>query len=124
MKKYLTKKNILLTLLLAFIVMQFFPIDKTNPPVDKRKDFLEITKPPAVIANHIKTMCYDCHSHESIYPWYTNIAPFSWRIESHIEHGLEHLNFSLWGDYHKSHRLQKLDQCVDMCSKYWMPTLD
>ncbi len=124
MKKYLTKRNILLTLLLAFIIIQFFPIDKTNPPIELNKDFIEITQPPAKIASDLKTMCYDCHSHETRYPWYTNIAPFSWRIKGHIDNGLKHLNFSLWSDYNEEQRLHKLDECVDMCTKHWMPTLD
>ena len=64
MKKYLTKRNILLSLLLAFIVMQFFPIDKTNPPVELENDFIKLTEPPTEIAANIKTMCYDCQSHE------------------------------------------------------------
>jgi len=124
MKKYLSKRNILLTLLLAFIVMQFFPIDKTNPPVEIEKDFIKLTNPPAHIASNLKTMCYDCHSYETRYPWYTNIAPFSWRIKGHIDNGLKKLNFSNWSDYEEKKRLHKLDECVDMCTKHWMPTLD
>ena len=124
MKKYLTKRNILLSLLLAFIVMQFFPIDKTNPPVELENDFIKLTEPPTEIAANMKTMCYDCHSHESRYPWYTNIAPFSWRIKSHIDNGRKHLNFSLWGNYSDKKRAHKLEECIDMTIKHWMPTLD
>lgn len=124
MKKYLSKRNILLTLLLAFLAMQFFRIDTTNPPVELEKDFIQLTQPPAEIAANLKTMCYDCHSHESRYPWYTNIAPFSWRIKSHIDNGRKHLNFSLWGDYPEKRAAHKLDECVDMTTKHWMPTLD
>ena len=124
MKKYLNKRNILLSLLLAFIVMQFFPIDKTNPPVELENDFIKLTEPPTEIAANIKTMCYDCHSHESHYPWYTNIAPFSWRIKSHIDNGRKHLNFSLWGNYSDKKRVHKLEECIDMTTKHWMPTLD
>ena len=124
MKRYLTKRNILLPLLLIFIAMQFFAIDKTNPPVELEKDFLQLTQPPDEIAANMKTMCYDCHSHESRYPWYTNIAPFSWRIKSHIDNGRKHLNFSLWGDYSEKKAAHKLDECIDMTTKHWMPTLD
>ena len=124
MKKYLSKRNILLALLLAFIVMQFFPIDKTNPKIEKNKDFIEITQPTPEIAKNLRAQCYDCHSHETTYPWYTSIAPFSWRIKSHIDNGRKHLNFSLWSDYNEEQRLHKLDECVDMCTKHWMPTLD
>lgn len=124
MKKHLTKRNILFALLLVFVVIQFFPIDKTNPPIELNKDFIQITQPSPEVASNIKTMCYDCHSHETRYPWYTNIAPFSWRIKSHIDNGRKHLNFSIWGDYPQKKRAHKLDECVDMSTKHWMPTLD
>lgn len=124
MKKHLTRRNILLALLVAFIAMQFSPIDKTNPPVDLDKDFIQITQPPTKIAKNIKTMCYDCHSHEVSYPWYSNIAPFSWRIKGHIDHGIQHLNFSLWEVYPPKKATHKLKECVEMCEKHWMPTLD
>lgn len=41
-----------------------------------------------------KRACFDCHSNETRWPWYSNIAPLSWRIFHHVEEGREHLNFS------------------------------
>jgi hypothetical protein len=41
--------------------------------------------------------CFDCHSNETSWPWYSNIAPFSWRLQNHVDEGRDKLNFSEWG---------------------------
>ena len=88
------KKRILFYALLALlIILQFFPIDKTNPSVDPAKDFLSVVETPAPIAEMIRNACYDCHSHETKYPSYASIAPLSFWIKGHINNGREHLNF-------------------------------
>ena len=121
MKKYV--KYIGVALVIFLVVAQFFPIDKTNPPVDMSKDFISITNPPAQIAEHIKVACYDCHSHHAKYPWYTDVAPVSWWIKGHINNGMKHLNYSLWGDYSQEKKDHKLDECIDFVEKNWMPLL-
>lgn len=40
--------------------------------------------------------CYDCHSNETTWPWYSNVAPFSWLVQDHVDDGRETLNFSEW----------------------------
>lgn len=111
----------LIALLVALAVMQFFPIDKTNPPVDPEKDYITMTNPPAQMANLIKAACYDCHSDEVKYPWYTNVAPLSYWIKGHIDNGRKKLNFSVWGDYKASKQEHKLEECVEFVEETKMP---
>ncbi len=82
-------KRTLLIFLILFIVMQFIQTEKTDEQVDKS---LEIKADEQVITI-FKNACYDCHSNEVKYPWYSNIAPFSWVISTHIEEGKKALNF-------------------------------
>ncbi len=77
-------KKILIILLVAFVIIQFFPIDKTNPPVNKGMDFLRIKDTPENVAKIISNSCYDCHSNETKYPLYSSIAPSSWFLKNHI----------------------------------------
>lgn len=114
-------KYILITLLAVFVIMQFFRIDKTNPKIEKDKDFIAIANPPADIEKMIRTACYDCHSHHTEYPWYSNIAPVSWFLADHIEEGREHLNFSIWGDYDEDKRNHKLHECEEEVEHKEMP---
>jgi len=43
-----------------------------------------------------KRACFDCHSNETVWPWYSNIAPVSWLVQNDVDGGREHLNFSEW----------------------------
>ena len=88
-------KRALLIFLIIFVVMQFIRPNKENSAVDKN---LEI-KAPLEVMNILKTSCFDCHSNEVVYPWYSSIAPFSWVISTHINNGKKALNFSTWENY-------------------------
>lgn len=114
-------KKILIALLVGFIIIQFFPIDKTNPPVNKGMDFLVIKKTPEDITALVRNSCYDCHSNESKYPWYSNIAPFSWLLKNHIDEGRHELNFSLFSTYEPKRQARKLQESIEMIEQDEMP---
>lgn len=114
-------KKMLVVLLVAFIIIQFFPIDKTNPPVDAGMDFLKIKKTPEPIAKIISTSCYDCHSNETKYPWYFSIAPASWFLQNHVKEGRKHLNFSTFAMYEPKRQIKKMEECVELIEKHEMP---
>ena len=117
----LKRKHILPILGIVFILIQFIRIDKTNPPIDPKLDFISTMNTPEDVGNKIVAACYDCHSHDSKYPWYTNIAPVSWWIKGHINGGRKHLNFSTWKEYSNGKQEHKLEECVEMLEKKWMP---
>ena len=121
MKKYLTKKNIAIFLVFLFLAIQSIRIDKTTEPVNPATDFIALTVANTEIAGMLKTACYDCHSNQPTYPWYTNIAPVSWWIKHHIDEGSHHLNFSIWGTYKEKRKNHKLDECVEMVEEGEMP---
>ena len=76
-----------------FVLIQAVPYGRnhTNPPVSKEPAWdSPQTRAYAVGA------CFDCHSNETKWPWYTNIAPFSWLTQSDVESGRQTLNFSEW----------------------------
>jgi hypothetical protein len=114
-------KKIIVIVLVAFIMIQFFPIDKTNPPATPGMDFLRIKDTPPEIAKIISTSCYDCHSNETKYPWYSSIAPSSWFVKNHIVEGRKHLNFSTFAVYEPKRQAHKLEECIEMIEKKEMP---
>jgi hypothetical protein len=69
---------------------QFVPVDRSNPPV--RRD---VGAPPAVAAL-LRAACYDCHSRETRWPWYSRVAPVSWLVADHVKEGRRELDFSDW----------------------------
>ena len=80
-------------LLVAFVLIQFVPYgrDHSNPPVTAEYPW-KSAEAKAVAEG----ACYDCHSNETAWPWYTNVAPSSWLVQRDVEEGRENLNFSEW----------------------------
>jgi len=114
-------KKTLLILAFIFIFIQFFQIDKTNPPVNEGMDFLRIKDTPEPIAKIIRNSCYDCHSNESKYPFYSNIQPFAWLLKNHIDEGRQELNFSVFATYEKKRQAHKLEESAEMVEQKEMP---
>lgn len=114
-------KIISISIVVILIIIQFFRIDKTNPETIPEKDFLISTKAPQEISNMIKTSCYDCHSNETVYPWYSNLAPISWMLSSHIEEARGTFNFSEWGDYTYENKIAIFEGCIEMIEEREMP---
>ena len=114
-------KKIIIALLVAFVIIQFFRIDTSNPPVNKGMDFLTIKNTPPELAKAIRTSCYDCHSNESVYPWYSNIQPVAWWLQDHIEEGRKELNFSTFSTYEPKRQAHKLEEAAEQIEKGDMP---
>ncbi len=115
MKKYLY------AIFFALIMIQFFQIDKVNPPTNDGMDFLNIKKTPEKLAQQIRSSCYDCHSNETQYPWYASIQPFGWFLQNHIDDGRKHLNFSQFAMYEPKKQAHKLDEAAGEVEKGSMP---
>ncbi len=81
-------------LVVGMLAIQLVPYgrDHTNPPVTGEPAWdSAVTRELAVAA------CFDCHSNETVWPWYSNIAPMSWLLQRHVDEGRAKLNFSEWG---------------------------
>lgn len=104
-----------LALVVLLIVVQAFRIDKTNPPISAD------LAAPAPIKQVITRACYPCHSNETVWPWYSNVAPASWMVAYDIHKGRAELNFSEWGDYTQARRLKKLQEIRDEIAAGEMP---
>ena len=116
------KKHVITVIVIGIIALiQFIRIDTVNPEVVPEKDFLNVTQAPPEIANILTTSCYDCHSNQTKYPWYAQIAPGSWFMKKHINEGREHLNFSTWTDYTADKQISKKEKIVEEVEESEMP---
>ncbi len=114
-------KKLPLIIVLLFAVLQVIP---NNRPVNKEAeetDFLAVENIDSNVEITIKKACYDCHSNQTKHPWYSSIAPISWWINDHVEHGRKHLNFSDWGTYSKEKKDHKIEECIEMIEEEEMP---
>jgi len=80
----------------GFALLQLTNPVRTNPPVVS--DLMASNRPPPQVAAMLHAACYDCHSSQTRWPWYSHIAPMSWLIASDVKEGREHLNLSEWPD--------------------------
>ena len=115
------KKHVIIIVIAIFALMQVIRIDTVNPEIIPEKDFLNVTQAPAEIANILTTSCYDCHSNQTKYPWYAQIAPGSWFMKKHINEGRKHLNFSTWSDYTADKQNSKKEKIVEEVEEMGMP---
>ena len=93
------KRKILYLVLGLFVIGQFFKPEKINQPVEANMDLSASADVPPAVAQALKRACYDCHSDESVYPWYFSITPVNYYLNGHIRHGKGDINFSIWGSY-------------------------
>lgn len=114
-------KLFFLLLLLIFVIMQFFRPDKNITQGDHTVDFIGETKPPVEVKTTLEQSCYDCHSNNTVYPWYNNVAPVSFWLADHIKDGKGHLNFSEWDSYDAKKKDHKLEEVEEMISEGEMP---
>lgn len=90
-----TLKITIIVLVVLFAVIQFIPYgrDHHNPAVIGEPDWDHPTTRQLA-----KTACFDCHSNETVWPWYSHVAPVSWLVQRDVEKGRKDLNFSRWAD--------------------------
>lgn len=113
MRRILKRSGIALAAFLA--IAQLVPIDRTNPPVES-----DVPAPPEVKAA-LRAACYDCHSNETVRPWYSRVAPASWLLAYDVGEGRAELNFSTWRRYDAKRQQKKLKETVDEMNEGEMP---
>lgn len=99
----------------VFAAIQFVPADLTNPPTESE---IETT---SEVKKILTRACYDCHSNETHWPWYSHIAPASWLIEHDVKEGRAELNFSTWNRYSEEKRAEKLHEMCEEVEEREMP---
>ena len=110
-----------LGLAIIFAGIQFVGPARTNPPVKPGADLCATNPPPAEVAALLRAACYDCHSHETVWPWYAHIAPVSWLVVSDVNEGREHINFSEWPHDDPVRAAKKLDHMNEVIDDGDMP---
>ena len=88
---------------------------------DITTNFTKMYNVPKNVEAIVRTSCYDCHSNNTNYPWYSNIQPVRFFMEHHIKEAKEDLNFSEWGNYSKRKQENKLDRIVKQIKSDEMP---
>ena len=108
-------------LLAVFIIAQFFRPERNNPPTDAARTLQAHVQVPSNVDAILQRACQDCHSHNTSWPWYSNISPVSWFVAEHVNDGRRHLNFSDWAKYDAKRADHKLEEVIEMVEQREMP---
>jgi hypothetical protein len=111
----------LLVLLIVFVGIQFIPTKRNQSENVPKTDFIIVNNAPKNIKNTFQTSCYDCHSNNTLYPWYNKVQPVAWLLENHIEEGKAELNFSEWDLYSDRRKKSKLKSIISQIEDNEMP---
>jgi cytochrome c551/c552 len=114
-------KWIAIGLIVVFLGIQFVRPARTNPPVDESQTIFARTQMTPEVNAILDRSCRDCHSHKTVWPWYTNVAPISWWLSNHVNDGRKDLNLSEWGRLPPDRQDRKLRQICDEVSDGVMP---
>ena len=119
MKKVL--KWALVAVVSVLVLVQFFRPNRENPPLEPSLALTSVAQIGPGVAVLLRTSCYDCHSNETRWPWYSGIAPASWLVAQDVAGGRRHLNFSEWGKYSPTRQISLLGKISDEVSSRGMP---
>jgi hypothetical protein len=87
------KKQVLVVFIVVLVLVQFIKVDK-NESTDLSYDISNSYPVSNDLSQLLKVSCYDCHSNNTTYPWYSEIQPVAWWLDHHVQDGKKHLNFS------------------------------
>lgn len=109
-----TLKWLAVALFTVFAGAQLVRPARENPSAPEGQAFTAHLDVPAEVMSVLDRACMDCHSNRTDWPWYSNVAPASWFVADHVEHGRRELNFSAWAGYDREHAEHLL---ADVCQE-------
>lgn len=108
-------------LFIVLVGIQFIPIQRNETELVSNADFIKSYQPPIDIGNMIQSSCYNCHSNQSRYPWYSNVQPIGWLLQNHISEGKSELNLSEFGNLSNRMKRMKIKSIISQIADDKMP---
>ena len=120
----ITIKRVFLVLIIVCIGFQFIPIHTNNVQIIENQTFDSLYETPKNIIRLLENGCYDCHSNQTNYPWYSKVQPFSFFMSKHVNDGKRELNFSEFVKYTERRRQSKLRSIINQLEENEMPPFE
>jgi hypothetical protein len=105
----------ILTIVVVLFIINLIPVNLSNPPITSD------IKTPDNVKMILRESCYDCHSNETTWYWYTNYAPISWLIAHDVNEGREYLNYSTWDKYSIDEKKELMYESIEEIKEGEMP---
>lgn len=114
-------KKVFYIFLVIVAIIQLFQPDRNHSNENLQSELSNKYKLPDSIENLLSTVCYDCHSNNTDYPFLINLQPIGWYMQTKVTDGKKHLNFSEFGNYSTTEAINKLDEINEVMQKNEMP---
>ena len=114
-------KTILLSVAIVFVIIQFIQPDRTMVKNAEQKDINQVINMPDTIAAMLKQSCYNCHSNNTTYPWYTYVQPIGWYLSYHVQNGRQQLDLSEFDKYSIRKQATKIKEMASQVKEKEMP---
>jgi cytochrome c551/c552 len=108
--------SLIVALCIAFLAIQLVPVDRSNPPVESDLGA------PNEVNSILRRACYDCHSNETVWPWYSRVAPVSWALAYDVKKGRAALNYSTWGGLSSQQQAKAVQESWEEVADGEMPS--
>lgn len=106
---------VLLVVVIVVVGIQFVPVDRSNPPVQA------VVAAPPEVYEVLERACFNCHSNQTEWPWYSHVAPVSWFVVGHVHEAREHVNFTEWNTLSPGDQADKIRECWEEVEEGGMP---
>lgn len=107
-------RTVVRTVIGLIVVAQVVRPARTNPPVDPSRTIQARLAVTPEVSAILDRSCRDCHSNATVWPWYSNVAPVSWLLISHVNSARHHVSLSNWADYTPREARERLEE---MCTE-------
>ncbi len=114
-------KKILVALLIALVIIQFFRPEKNISTTPSPNAVAAAYTTPDDVKQILATSCNDCHSNNTVYPWYSKVQPVAWWLSSHIKEGKDELNFDEFKTFSPRRQYNKMEEVVKLVKDDEMP---
>lgn len=114
-------KRLSIVVIVALVGIQFIPADVNKQEVIATSDIRNVYDVPDNVMNILENSCYDCHSNNTNYPWYSQVQPIRLILDHHVEEGKEELNFSEFANYSERRKRNKMRAISEQIEKSKMP---
>lgn len=114
-------RSTILSAAIVGAVIQFVRPARTNPPTVQRDTLAAHLPVPPGVQAVLDRACRDCHSNDTRWPWYSQVAPLSWWVIEHVDHGRSHFNYSTWTAYDPGRQRTLLERTCSLAKGHDMP---
>ena len=116
-------KIAIISIIVFTAAIQLIRPGRNSTDVIPQTDISRSADIPGDVKDLLAAACYDCHSENTVWPWYSNFSPVSWMIARDVKSGKGRMNFSEWGDYSDMRKISKYVMICEMVKSGDMPIL-